>query len=127
MQHETHDQRTETDCLRCCLATVLGLPYDDVPDFVAEYDVEWREALGAWLDARGHLGLWFQASHDQEICGSSIGGREALWIAGGLSPRGSEHTVVYRGATMLHDPHPSKAGLAVVCEAIVMWPGKLGS
>jgi hypothetical protein len=46
-------QRTTKDCIRCCLAMALDLPYEDVPDFVAEFGGFWAHHLERWLKPRG--------------------------------------------------------------------------
>lgn len=56
MKIEKITQRTSTDCLRCCVAMVTGLPYDEVPDFVALHDTNWACELSLWLINRG-MGL----------------------------------------------------------------------
>lgn len=50
------EQRTERDCLRCCLAMVTHIDYDDVPDFVADHGESWPTACEAWLSELG-MGL----------------------------------------------------------------------
>lgn len=50
------EQRTGRDCLRCCLAMVTRIDYDDVPDFVADYGESWPTACEAWLSGLG-MGL----------------------------------------------------------------------
>lgn len=101
------------DCFSACLASVLDLPLDEVPVFVAEPD--WYGSCVRWLRARGiHLVL--------------LQGLDTTWpwippsdlpiIVGGPSPRGPWHHAVvgiWRGGgamEVLHDPHPSRAGLA---------------
>jgi hypothetical protein len=32
------DQRTESDCLRCCIASIFELPYEAVPYFGPVYE-----------------------------------------------------------------------------------------
>lgn len=50
------EQRTESDCLRCCIAMVTRIDYDDVPDFVADHGESWPTACEAWLSGLG-MGL----------------------------------------------------------------------
>lgn len=50
------EQRTQRDCLRCCLAMVTAIDYDDVPDFVADHGESWPTACEAWLSELG-MGL----------------------------------------------------------------------
>lgn len=117
---ERVDQRTETDCLRCCLATVLGLPYEDVPDFVNEYPGQWADEMSRWLAARGLSMVRVQATGDGELLHSIYAGPSSFWIASGQSERGRNHAVVYRGAEPYHDPHASRAYLETITAATVI-------
>lgn len=47
-------QRTPFGCARCCVAMLLDIPYDDVPDFVAEHGEWWARKLNDWLKPRGY-------------------------------------------------------------------------
>jgi len=112
------DQRTKTDCLRCCIAMVLELPYEDVPDFVAEHGGEWPWEFANWAWQRGFESLWFRGLEDCEMMQSSpVPWR---WIATGQSERGSNHAVVYCGNELEHDPHRSRAGLLEITGAVVV-------
>lgn len=99
------------DCLSACIATLLDLPLDEVPVFVAS--PTWYCDCVRWLDARGlalillHFspGTWPWHPPDN-----------LPLIVGGQSPRGPwGHAVVgiWRGGAMevLHDPHPSRDGI----------------
>jgi hypothetical protein len=90
----------EGNCLSACVASLLGLPIEEVPHFG---DVGQHEALCAWLNARGMYPLTFTA-------GPGEPGPPGYHIVGGQSERGP-HAVVGRGDRIVHDPHPSRAGL----------------
>lgn len=93
------------NCLAACLATLLRLDIDEVPGFFSDDSGTWREKMGAWLVERGwgHLCI---AGPPPEMLGP------ALSIVSGKSPRGDWlHATVWRGRELLHDPHPSRAGL----------------
>ena len=113
--------RTESDCVLCCLATILGLDYTDVPDLVEEHPTQWQSLLCLWLASRGLDVVRVQATGDGELLHTPTHGR-ALWIASGPAARGRNHAVVYRGPDMIHDPHPSGAGLEAVTAATVILP-----
>ncbi len=115
------DQRTRSDCLRCCVAMVLGVPYDDVPDFVDEHGYAWAGALANWALDRGYHTLRFLACGDGEMLQSLEGGI-GMWIATGRGPRGGDHAVVFEGFSMFHDPHESRAGLSELTGATVFLP-----
>ena len=49
------------DCVKCCVASILELPYEDVPHFVAREvrnaegsPLEWETGLNHWLRERGY-------------------------------------------------------------------------
>lgn len=46
-------QKTKTDCLRCCLAMVLDLPYRSVPDLRKYEDGKWQKPCEKWLESLG--------------------------------------------------------------------------
>lgn len=95
-------QRNQNDCLRAAVATVAGVPYDDVLDTepvggrggqgasLALYERVWR-----WAMERG-LRLAF---HTELPC------VDGMWI--GVSPLGDDgyrHTIVAKGLEKYHDP-----------------------
>lgn len=99
------DQRTESDCLVACLATILRLPYQTVPDFVGLHGGRWYGHLQGWLRERG-LEITFFDEHYP---------RRGLYMVYGFTNRGSPHMTVWSGGDMVHDPHPERAGLVVIC------------
>lgn len=117
------------NCFQVCVSTVTGIPLDKVPHFYSmfgedECDKATR-AIANWLGGKGFMmayypyevvkeGLeagWFYAGSEKE---------KIVVIATGDSPRGNwKHAVVGvldkdapHGWTMIHDPHPSGAGIA---------------
>ena len=45
------------DCVRCCVAMLLGRPYEEVPHFVEEElqgKGNWFERLGRWMSREGY-------------------------------------------------------------------------
>jgi hypothetical protein len=82
------------DCLRACVATVLDLSLWEVPDF-ALFGPNWMWALVMFAECD------FDGPFDHT----------GVWIANGPSPRGVRHSVVYDDTGMVHDPHPTRAGL----------------
>lgn len=119
------DQRTSTDCLRCCVATVLELAYEDVADFSMPRRDRQAEAMVAWAGALGLDVVYLQVTGDGELVSLAGAG---LWIASGFTLRNTRHAVVYRGGELVHDPHPSRSGLLAIGAARVFVPktGPLG-
>ncbi len=117
------DMRTDNDCMRCCLAMVTGLPYEDVPDFVHEHPLaEVPSVMARWFDACGWSMVEVHATDDGEIMPTTFGAPGGLWIGGGSTLRGTMHATVWRGTEMVHDPHPSRAGLDTLTTATMLWP-----
>ena len=93
------------NCLAACLATLLRLDINEVPGFFSDDEGTWREKMGAWLVARGWGHLCITGAPPKML-------GPALSIVSGKSPRGDWlHATVWRGCELLHDPHPSRAGL----------------
>jgi hypothetical protein len=104
------------NCNQVCLATLLGLPVDQVPHFFdtdEAIEVQ-RERMLGWLTERGWVALylpWTWVGSDWLVPPAN-----GLVMVSGKSPRGPwGHVVVGRleGADwhLVHDPHPSKTGL----------------
>lgn len=117
------------DCLVCCIASVTEVPYDEIPHF-AEYGPAWWERWRMW--ARERLGLDVatlvpvEGRIEQFVDGDPA---EMTIIACGPSPRRRDgdgrtrHAVVVDGhLALLHDPHPSRAGLPSVDELYLFVP-----
>lgn len=104
------------NCLQAAFASILELPLDRVPHFAAvvtDDDGAWWWAIIHWLEARG-FGL---------VTLSPDGGWKGLHLLSGKSPRGDfSHTVVARGGDVMHDPHPSRAGVESVVDRWILVP-----
>lgn len=116
-----HDPPALGDCLRACVASVLDLPGQEVPHFVqigadvhgdTEDDgVAWYQEMQRFLAAHGLDVLWCSIDQVDEYLPWSV---MDVCMLQGPSPRGDfSHIVVGRpDGTILHDPHPSRDGLA---------------
>jgi hypothetical protein len=137
------------DCWRCCVASVLELPYEEVPNaFQMEQDGEvpsgWN-VMNGFLRARGwtmwRLGIWGEQGESPRL---RWGGQKidyhptipepAYWIASVVSPRIIEadgerglHTVVMQGDRVAWDPHPERElGHLGFVEAEFLLPAERG-
>ncbi|MDB5885835.1 MAG: ArV1 [Polaromonas sp.] len=99
------------NCLQASLASILDWPLEAVPHFALLGENHWWDCLLAWLDAQG---FWLDYRADS-FAGTG-GAVLPRCLLSGPSPRGFSHAVVGDSATgqMLHDPHPSRAGLVSV-------------
>lgn len=90
------------DCLRACVATLLQIDPANVPNFVEHPD--WLRQLLAF-----HDGALTHEAPPEFPAGPGP------WVIGcGPGPRGHAHAVILSAAdgSLVHDPHPSRDGLA---------------
>lgn len=108
------------DCVRACTATILGLPRDDVPHFVKAHPGHWRPHWEDWLNERGLEVIEIDPRSRPECeylaCGPTS-------RPGGDHP--AAHMVVMESVGMIHDPHPSRAGVTTVDRVYVLVPRQL--
>jgi len=99
------------NCLQATLAAILDRPLEAVPHFALLGEAHWWDCLQAWLNAEGYWIDYHPTSYAAQ--GGTVLPR--CWLSG-QSPRGFSHAGVGETATgeMLHDPHPSRAGLLQV-------------
>ncbi len=98
------------DCQRACIASLLDLEPADVPHF-HETDnpaTFWR-SMNSFLAERGLFHLTTGAvDFDQ---GHFLDSADCYHMIYGRTERGTLHAVVALNGEIVHDPHPSKAGL----------------
>lgn len=108
--------RHKNDCYTACLATVLGLPYEQVPRFFDDEDNvvgEWTETVNSFLEGYGLQVVTVKGDLD------FIKQLKGLLIVAGLSytPEYREkdqfHAVIYRDGELYHDPKPDPTGVIV--------------
>lgn len=115
----TPEQKLKGNCLQACLASIFELPLEKVPHF-AEMGHVWYEEMWAWLRKFGLMPLCVSKKSGHRPFGFSIGN--------GPGPRGFQHAVVCHDGEIVHDPHPSKAGLLEIqewIELVLIDPSKL--
>jgi len=106
------DQTTFGDkkgnCLSACLASILELPLDYVPNFCVDYSPEsWWGEMQKWLNARGVIAIEVELNDHLRM--QVVPGMYC--VLSGKSPRGEfDHSVVgwAKGTELfyVHDPHP---------------------
>ncbi len=101
------------NCMAACIASILEIPIETVK--IKESD-SWYKDVNGWLHTEHGLALmtvtkipyWFKG----------------YLILCGVSPRNIEHAtvgqVVEGVATIVHDPHPSRDGIADITEIMVL-------
>lgn len=103
------------NCTEASVASILGLPLCDVPNFRANgadsYNF-WR-CFRMFLSERG----FYAMRRDEDF-----GPEGVLHLASGPSARGCPHMVVRMGPQIVHDPHPSRVGLLRVDHVWMLIP-----
>ena len=102
------EEGTYGDCTRTCLANVLDLDRDSVPNFGIHYenDDDWNKAMDAWLATQGLKEI--QQAYDLELeplltmLGYSF--KDTYYLLGGKSKNGTNHNVVCCGDKIVCDP-----------------------
>ena len=119
-QTKLHRPPQNGNCLNAAFASILEIDIEDIPHFedMMEHgkgqkgERSWFPALLDWLEELGfYLLQW-----DEPVY------LPCFFIANGPSPRGIEHSVVYKGTEMVHDPHPSGKGLKKIRSVWVLLP-----
>ena len=89
------------NCMQCCVSYMLGLPLESVPDFAT--DGGW-ERFSEFVESKGYAAVMLPGNSEFE----------ADYLASGTTERGTSHMVVMNDGKLVHDPHPSNAGLVEV-------------
>ncbi len=98
------------NCLQAAVASLMELPIEAVPHFVL-YD-DWLPGFVKFLKQEGYD---FNGTHDFQHIKSWQGvefkGVDGYAIVVGKSIRNVMHCVIYKDGEMVHDVHPSNAGI----------------
>lgn len=93
------------NCFSACIASLLELAIEDVPNFCVDYgEDDWQNEAEKWLGKRGLALVSVQINEE-------VPAWDFYWMAGGKSGRGIYHAVIYRAGELVHDPHPSGCGI----------------
>jgi hypothetical protein len=105
------------NCLPACVASILEIPLDEVPLFhdpTSSVYVPQVVKLNAWLEPKGLYAMEYAFPWEATYMLP-----KDYYILCGVSPR-RPHVVVAYGDVIVHDPHPSRAGLVSVDSFIVL-------
>jgi hypothetical protein len=94
----------EGNCFAACLASLLEIEIDSVPDFYALYRSAWYLRFQDWLQQFGLVAVMFSDLPNDFP-------RNLYYLVGGESERGILHSCVAYNEEIVHDPHPSGTGL----------------
>lgn len=102
------------NCLQACLASILELPLDSTPNFVAE-ESDWLGALAKWLQSQFAMGVLLLKLGDDP----SSTRPQGYCIASGPTHGYLKHSVVWLDGHIVHDPHPARPGLKGIDDLLV--------
>lgn len=123
------------DCLRACVASILHRTIDQVPNFweLIRPEGDLQAALDEWLQPRGYSAIRLHLTDNDTLKRAWVGyaeGPASYVVLSGDGPRVNasgkykQHAVVGQpngyGFKIVHDPHPSRAGL-ITGPFAVMW------
>jgi hypothetical protein len=103
---------TVGDCFRCCIASILELRADEVPHFYeSRSESIATKLIQDWLEPRGFRFLQIGLETNSYFILEDY--LKFHHTVTGKSPRnqGLYHSVVGFGPEIVHDPHPSRAGI----------------
>lgn len=99
----------EGNCFAACLASLLEIPLEDVPDFYAQHRSGWYIAFNAWLRQFGLMPVMFNDLAEYFPL-------DAYYLVGGESERGIPHSCIARNGVIVHDPFPDGKGLKTISD-----------
>lgn len=119
------ERNVHGDCHRTALACLLDFDTPaQSPHFIGKAErakrngktFDWQAAQERWLNALGYSTVDISYGDggpdaDREILSALLGymharNPRALYLLGGRSPRGTNHTIIARGNQLRWDPHP---------------------
>jgi hypothetical protein len=101
------DGEPRGNCFATCIASILELPVDSLPNFCETDD--WRERANEWLAELGYF--YLDVIIPEDMRAELIFQFAGYHVISGVGPRGCRHSVVGLSGKMVHDPHPSGDGL----------------
>lgn len=102
------------NCFEACLASILNLELQDVPD-LGSNDVYERN-LARFLETRGLIYVLIDRPNELEkqMMQHMFAARVVYHVIEGTSPRGGPHACVGKNGLIVHDPHKGGGGLIKV-------------
>jgi hypothetical protein len=101
------------NCFAAAVASITGIPLADFPSLADLPD--WLRVAREFVYSRGWKLIYVPNGCEPfEPPGFHVGS--------GLSPRGLDHAVVHLDGKMVHDPHPSREGVARVVRWYLLFP-----
>lgn len=99
------------NCLQACVASILGVSLSAVPNFHDCPEGFWG-GFYRFMESNGYIAFETTANFH---------GIEAYHIVNGRSPRGAgNHACVGFDGKIVHDPHPSRAGVTLIVDVFLL-------
>lgn len=117
------------NCFGACIASLLEIPINEVPAWEdMGSDGSWADSYYSFLASQG-----FEADGMILVENGNIDeaweklepadGVNGYFIVGGTSSRCTRgHAVIFKDKSMIHDPHPSNAGIQTIEEIYLIKP-----
>lgn len=111
------------NCLQAAIASVFELPLESCPHVFEDGPRDWQKRLDAWLEQFGLYSVIVNLTNPHTVTPVPF---PALFS--GKSPRGDFLHVVVGTLSgdgkfqMLHDPHPSDAGIETLVDVMLFVP-----
>lgn len=115
------------DCHRTALACIFDKDSPaDVPHFAEGWPDgdEFHRRTQAWILDQGYHCVTIPletADLSTALLWMKNRAPDIYWILGGVSPRGTNHSVVCCGGEVVHDPHPDGGGVVGPCSDSYFW------
>lgn len=99
------------NCFATCIANILGFDIEDVPNVETLFGVVgdnigfYMFVMLKWLDSIGYQ--YFEIQPDEWV-------EDEIYIASGMTNRGTMHSVLYKNGELYFDVHPSDDGLTEI-------------
>ena len=101
------------NCFPACIASVLEIPLEGIPNFCVEFPSKWHWEVNKWLSENHGVVLLTITPWDQDHVFPPFV-VDTYHLMSGPSVRGHHHSIVALNGKMVHDPHPDGHGLIEV-------------
>lgn len=98
------------NCFATCIANILHLDIEDVPNVETLFKVSKNGKNGYWFDVFMSW-LYSIGYYYDQITEDNPPQKDELYLANGLSERGVMHSVIYKNGELYFDPYPNGKGL----------------
>ena len=100
------------NCFEACIASLLNLKLEGVPDLLAYDQGPWMEKLNEWLNIKYNL-VYMEVHMPSNEVENFFLNKDFYHVIIGNTTRSPEikHAVIGRKGKMVYDPHPSNIGV----------------